>query len=371
VGKACIREILKRPEFDLVGVMGFSKEKVGRDVGELLGGEPIGLTVSGDRAAMIGLEADVVVWTGNPFADMGAMEAEIVELLESGKNVVNAAGQHFPPRHGQAYVDRLEAACRAGNTSVFGSGENPGFWLERIATTLTGLCSRVELIFLDEYVDVAVGGTNAETLRGVGFGLTVAEVAHSSERMQAMWRQYFYVESMEMIAQSIYGRGVDGFEVEPTFHTAERPIVLDQSTGDPISITIEAGQICAMSYTFTGRVEGTPRIRIRVNWFLGSGNSPFEYKTDDIWKIEIEAQPVSLRCQFEAFASLRGNLKFRPGDDASPFMYITGMPLVQAIPIVVEHEAGFVVPSVFTNCVPDFRTLATRRALVDTPGPER
>lgn len=279
--------------------------------------------------------------------------------------MVIACGHHYPPRRGQDYVDRLTAACRKGNTSVFGSGENPGFWLERVATTLTGLCSTVDMITLEEFVDVAVGGTNAETLNGVGFGLTEEQVQALADHMGRMWKEYFYVESMEMVAQSIYGTGLDRFDVQPSFHLTENDLVLDQAKGDAITMTIPAGHIHAMTYTFTGYVDGTPRMQIRVNWFLGEHNSPFEYKTDDIWKIEIEAQPVSLRCQFEAFASLAGNTKFREGDECSPFMYITGMPLIQSIPIVVAAEPGFVVPSVFANCVPDFRELANRRTLVD------
>lgn len=365
VGKACIREILKRPELKLVGVLGFSPAKIGKDVGELLGREPIGLAVSGDKQEMFELDAEVVIWVGNPFQDMNAMEEEILLLLESGKNVVISCGHHYPPRRGREYVDRLTAACRKGNTSVFGSGENPGFWLERVATTLTGVCSKVDMITLEEFVDVAVGGTNAETLNGVGFGLTKEQVEALAEHMGRMWKEYFYVESMEMVAQSIYGQGLDRFEVEPSFHVADDELVLDRAKGDAITMTIPAGHIYAMTYTFTGYVGGMPRMRISVNWFLGEHNSPFEYKSDDVWKLEIKAEPVSLRCQFEAFASLDGNTKFRDGDECSPFMYLTAMPLVQGIPIAVAAKPGFVVPSVFANCVPDFRELEDRRTLVD------
>ncbi len=37
IGTAVLRELLRRPEFELVGVMGFSKRKEGLDVGEVIG----------------------------------------------------------------------------------------------------------------------------------------------------------------------------------------------------------------------------------------------------------------------------------------------------------------------------------------------
>jgi hypothetical protein len=143
--------------------------------------------------------------------------------------------------------------------------------------------------------------------------------------------------------------------------------VLDMAAGDPLTMTVERGRILGMTHTFTGYVDGEPRVRTRVNWFLGPEHSPFEQKSDDKWHVEIEAKPVSIRGDFEAFASLKGDQKFRGDDPTPPFMYVTGMPLVQAIPIVVAAEPGFVTPSVFANCVPDFRVLADRRSLVDHP----
>jgi 2,4-diaminopentanoate dehydrogenase len=368
VGKACIRELLKRPEFELVGVMGFSPPKVGRDIGELLGLDPVGVAVSGSKNQMLALDADVVLWTGNPFGNMRGMEQELLALLESGKNVIVACGYHYPPRHGREYVDELRAACVRGGTTIFGSGENPGFWLERVATTLTGLCTTVALISIDEYVDVAVGGTNAETLNGVGFGLTVEDIEAAADVMEAMWKSYFYVESMELVAQSIWGESLSDFRVDHEYFLAEEELVLDTDKGDPITMTIAKGKILATSHTFVGFVAGSERMRIRVNWFLGADDAPFEHVSNDVWKLEIEAKPVSLRCQFEAFASLAGDAptKYRPGDDAAPFMYVTGVPLVQAIPLVVAAEPGYLVPSVFANCVPDFRLLGNRRTLVDT-----
>jgi hypothetical protein len=49
LGAACIKEILKRPEFELVGVLAYSEAKRGKDVGELLGIGHVGVTATTDQ----------------------------------------------------------------------------------------------------------------------------------------------------------------------------------------------------------------------------------------------------------------------------------------------------------------------------------
>lgn len=366
LGKACVREILPRPEFKLVGVLAYSEEKAGRDVGDLMGLPETGVTITRDKEAIYAMEADVVLWMGLPFLDMDAMEQEILRLLESGKNVISVASHHYPPQHGKAYLQKLENACLKGQSSLLGTGENPGFWFERVVPTLTGLCTSVESIFLDEYVDVAAGGTQAETLNATGFGMSIEEAEVQSKHLQRIWREYYYVETMEMVAQSTWGRAVDRFEIETGHFPADRDIVLDKSKGDPITMTIPKGRISGISHRFTGFIDDQARVRIRVNWCLKAENSPFPYAAaGDLWKIEIEAAPVSLRCEFEAFASLKGDLKHRPGNQMGPHQFVTIMPAIQAIPVVVGHKPGIVVPSVFANCVPDFRQLENRSSIVD------
>jgi len=53
VGRAAIEGILDHPELDLVGCWVHSKEKAGRDVGEILGRAPIGVRATRDVEALL------------------------------------------------------------------------------------------------------------------------------------------------------------------------------------------------------------------------------------------------------------------------------------------------------------------------------
>ena len=48
VGSIAIDAVHRRPDLELVGVWVHSQDKVGRDAGELAGGEPIGVTATND-----------------------------------------------------------------------------------------------------------------------------------------------------------------------------------------------------------------------------------------------------------------------------------------------------------------------------------
>ena len=62
VGKMVIPEVIKHPEFDLVGVGVSNPDKVGLDAGEICGlPEPVGVTATDDIDALIALAPDALV----------------------------------------------------------------------------------------------------------------------------------------------------------------------------------------------------------------------------------------------------------------------------------------------------------------------
>src|SRR5471032_3251062 len=86
VGKSSVKAIVANPLLDLVGCYAWSPEKVGRDVGELCGIEPLGVVATNDIDALLALKPDCVVY--NPmWLDTGELE----RILLAGVNVVATA----------------------------------------------------------------------------------------------------------------------------------------------------------------------------------------------------------------------------------------------------------------------------------------
>jgi 4-hydroxy-tetrahydrodipicolinate reductase len=363
VGRACLRVLLDRDDCEIVGVLAYSPEKNGKDVGELIDHPPIGVKVTTDKEAIFALEADAVLYAAMLPFDAAAMESDVIRLLESGKNVISAVAFHYAHNHGPAYVEKFEAACRKGKSCLHGTGENPGFWFERVALTFTGACSHVEHLQLHEFADLSTSGSSAELLAGVCFGFT-AEQAAQPGPMDALWKEYYFVEIMNMGSIALFGRPLDRIEHTPKHYFAAHDIVMAKEKGDPIDMMIPKGRVHAMTHSFTGYLDGRPRITTSVNWFLRKENAPFPVKSEHNWLIEIEGKPVSLRCEIGAFASLTGDLEFSPGDPTSSTYYVTAIAMVQAIPVLCGHEPGIVYPSIFATSSTDLHRLEGRKTLV-------
>ena len=369
MGCGLLRELIRRPEFDVVGVLAYSESKNGKDVGELIGHPPIGVKVTTDQKAIIALEADCAVWCGampTSLEKAEVMEADILALLESGKNVVTPVAYHYAasPSHDPSYIKRVEAACRKGNSSIHGTGENPGFWFERVALTLTGVCNDVDYIKLFEYADCS-GMNGIDVLNAIGFGVPPEQARGFATVLSQIWQRYHFAETLNFVSKSLYGRHLDRIDFEPEYHIAAQDYVFSKAKGDQIDFTIKQGQVRAMTYHFRGFLDGKFRLEDCVNWFYTPRTSPFTGKVDSQWDFEIEGKPTSLKCTVNAMASIKDHLEFWPGDPTSPTWYATIVPMVQAIPLVCAAEPGVVMASAFASTVADLRTLPTRKSLVD------
>ena len=61
VGAAQLREVIDHPELELVGVFAYDPAKFGVDAGSLVGRDATGVLVTGDKADILELDADVVL----------------------------------------------------------------------------------------------------------------------------------------------------------------------------------------------------------------------------------------------------------------------------------------------------------------------
>ncbi|MBV9516221.1 MAG: dihydrodipicolinate reductase, partial [Mycobacteriaceae bacterium] len=150
VGKAAIDYIVKHPQLELVGCWVHSKDKHGKDVGDIIGASPLGVTATSSVDDVLATEADAVVYT--PL--MGSTD-EVATLLRSGKNVVTPIGWFYPSERQAA---RLAPACAEGNVSLHGTGIHPGGVTEVFSLMLSAMSSAVTFVRAEEFSDVRTYG---------------------------------------------------------------------------------------------------------------------------------------------------------------------------------------------------------------------
>ena len=128
VAREVVRALVSDRRFELVGLFAHSKEKVGRDAGELCGLDRVGIAATDDVEALIELAPDAVSY--NPlYPDVD----HLVRILEAGINVVTTCCfltgwglDYSPDRYGPNARRRLQdAALRGGGLDVR-DGHQPG-----------------------------------------------------------------------------------------------------------------------------------------------------------------------------------------------------------------------------------------------------
>ena len=181
IGSASARHVAERSGLDLVGGVDIDPEKIGRDLGDVIGlDRPLSLEVFGSLAELLKqTRADVVLHTTSSYFEL--FKPQIVEILEAGLDIVSTAEELSFPWLANAGVAKEidEFALRAGKT-VLGTGVNPGFLMDTLPLNVTGICQKVEHIDITRII-------NASERRGpfqakIGSGM---EVEAFMQKMEA------------------------------------------------------------------------------------------------------------------------------------------------------------------------------------------
>jgi hypothetical protein len=320
VGERSVRAVVGNPDLELVGCFAWSADKVGRDVGELCGIEPVGVAATDDVAALLALDADCIVY--NP---MWPDVDELVRLLESGANVVTTA----------AFIDgsalgedrhRIVGACERGGSTIFGGGINPGF-AQLLAMVSAGICDRVDKITITESADSTLyDSPTTELPCGFGRPIDDPELPAMTARGTVVFR-----EAVNVLADAL-GVELDEVVCEAQYAQTTEDLVME-------SWTIEAGCVAGIDASWHGKVGGRSIIELRVRWKKGQTLDP-DWPIEDGYHVVVDGRPT---------VHTRVQLLPPPDFEAETFadfmvlgMIITAMPAIDAIPRVVAAPPGIV-----------------------------
>jgi hypothetical protein len=281
MGRTCLRAVINHPDLELVGLYVYSQEKAGKDAGEIARREPTGVIATRDMDEILALDADVVIHAPRIQFPYSFHNKDMCRLLASGKNLISINGHTCPTYHGAAYVAEFEQACRQGNSSLFGTGLNPGFVVEKIASAATGICTKLESIFVREVFDV-IDVPDSDYLfnvLGIGSDPNKIDLTNSGPVTELITGMY-----SEVIALMVHCLGMTLERIEPDHRITLAPDDIQARAG-----TVRAGTVAATNWCWHGIVEGKRFMTLSVNWIMGGGLPGFEEY--DHWKIAIRGKP--------------------------------------------------------------------------------
>jgi 2,4-diaminopentanoate dehydrogenase len=332
VGSVQLTEVIDNPEFDLVGLFVYSPDKVGVDAGTLVGRPDTGIIATNDKAAILALDADVVLHSASKAYGFDANTDDIVALLETGKSVITVTSYAHLPTLGSSVDDRIRKACVVGRSRFCPAGEHPGFMLEKLAVGLTALSQRVDTITVQQFVDCSHVPEERMLVDLMGMGKRPEEISIESPAFRSVSTQ-----SEQAIGAAADALGVHIDRIDHVIQTATSPndVILDCTT-------LPAGTVVGQILSWTGYHDSKPVLVVEEYWTC----------TPDIpdWDLALDGHTVRIRVDGVPNIDAEVRVDTDPMahfSDVSGGFVAVGISAVRAIPYVLKAPPGVVVPEVF------------------------
>lgn len=263
IGARSLRAVIEHPKLKLVGVYVSSEAKAGRDAGELCAVSETGIKATRDIEEILALKPDCVL-----YMPQGCNFDELCRLLSAGINVVTTRGEfNNPDRLDPAVRERVETACRQGNSSIHATGSSPGFITEAIPLVLTTLQRRLDRLHIHEFADVSSRNSPALLFDIMGFGHPPRP---EMDAARAQYLAHSFGPSLELVAGAL-GLPLDEVDAKTELAFARRDLQIAAGT-------VKAGTVAAQRTTILGKRKGELRLCFSANWYVST-------ELDQDWKL--------------------------------------------------------------------------------------
>src|SRR6202048_321426 len=259
VGGLALAALITNPQFELTGVCVSTREKVGKDAGELCGvglDSPVqtGIKAVDDLDAVLATKPDCVVYCAMGDTRVPDAMGDVMRILAAGVNVVGSSPGLLQYPWGvmpDKYIDRVEAAAQQGNSSIFITGVDPGFINDLIPFALAGTCQRIEQVRCMEIADYATYDGSEVMFDVMGFGKPLDEVPMLLQPglLSIAWGA--------AIRQLAAGLGIELDTITESYQREPAPEAFDIAAGH-----IRKGGLAALQFEICGISGGRPAIVI-------------------------------------------------------------------------------------------------------------
>lgn len=258
IGMGIARLACLRSGIQVVGAIDVDPQKAGRDLGELLGRNPMGIAVNADAAETLKrVHPDVVLHATQ--SSLTAVAPQLRECIAAGTDVISTCEELAYPWSAQPQLAAdLDAAARAAGVTLLGTGVNPGYAMDALPVMLTAACAEVRAIRVLRIVDAAQ--RRGPLQRKIGAGLTPDEFAQRVH--EGAVRHVGLPESLHMIAAAL-GWRLDAGDDTIMPILAERAVVTEH-------VAVEAGQVAGVHQIARGYIGEREVITLDLRMYVGA-----------------------------------------------------------------------------------------------------
>ena len=252
MGSGIGRLVLEKQGLGLAGAYARRPERDRKDVGRAIGlGHDLGIPIGTDLGATIQRTQPHIAIQAT-CSRLEDAAGEILTLLRHGVHVISIAEEMAHPRYrSPALAEKIDALATARGVAVVGTGINPGFVLDRLVITLTGVCAEIRSIAARRVNDLFPYGPSVLASQGVGLSPEAFREAVETGRVVG---HLGFPESIHLIADAV------GWELERIEEHRE-PIIARVRRETPL-VTVEPGQAAGCLHTAVAYRAGAPVITL-------------------------------------------------------------------------------------------------------------
>ena len=262
IGSAVIGQMVARSGFTVVGAVDVDPSKIGHDAGLLAGiGHRLGVTVDPDiSSTCMRVKADAVVLCTS--SSLKQVTPQIETILRVKLPIVSTSEElSYPVTGNVRYARRIDRLAKRSKVAVLGTGVNPGFTMDALPISLTGVCERVDRIRVDRIQDASTRRLPFQ--KKIGCGLTRAEFR--AKVLEGAVRHVGLAESISMIADAL------GWKIDRVTDTIKPKIASKRITSK--FLTVRPGYVCGILQDGVGYRAGRVAIKLHMEAYLGAPES--------------------------------------------------------------------------------------------------
>jgi len=261
IGSSVAKFLLKKEGIEIVGAIDIAKDKVGKDLGEVLQtGKRVGVVVSDDYKKVLSKAcAHIVIHaTGSYLKDV---YPQIAPLAEYGVNVISTCEElSYPFLAEPELAKKLEVLGIKYGVTFLGTGINPGFLMDTLVIMLTGACQEVNKIKAERVMNAAKRRVPFQ--RKVGAGLSVSEFKKKIEK-KVITGHVGLEQSIGLIASALCWK-LDKIEADSV-----EPVIAMENVASE-SIKVRKGDVAGLRQQARGFMKRKNVITLDFQAYIGA-----------------------------------------------------------------------------------------------------
>nr|MDO8132726.1 hypothetical protein [Candidatus Njordarchaeum guaymaensis] len=247
LGSRIAKSALDKKGLEVVGAVDIAKDKVGKDLGEVLElSKTLGVAITDDIDALFSkVKADIVIHSTTSY--LRDVYRQIARCLKAGINVVSTCEElSYPYYKYPELAHEIDELARENGVTVLGTGINPGYLMDTLPITLTGPCQDVKTIKVTRMMNSSKRRIPYQ--KKIGTGLLPEEFKKMIEEKK-ITGHVGLIESIAMIADAL------GWNLEEIRELRPAPVIAEGKIVTPY-ITVKPGQVAGLKSVAYGVKEG-------------------------------------------------------------------------------------------------------------------